>query len=151
MIDLLILHSYYRWVVLLMMLVQIIWLWLGKRSNKNFAQSDFYFLIFCTIIYDIQLVLGWLLYLQSPIVKSFWSDFAVGIKHRQIRFFGMEHVTMMSLGIFLVNIYTVLTFKKRYSQQNFKYLWKRYLWIYFIILSSIPWSFSPLTSRPNFR
>lgn len=149
--DLLILHSYYRWLVLFVMLVQIVWLWLGYRSNKAFTLLDFYFLISCTIVYDVQLVVGWLLYIESPIVQSFWSDFGLGVKQRQMRFFGMEHVTMMTLGIFLVNMYTIITAKKHYSQQTFKYLWKRYLWIYFIILTSIPWSFSPLTSRPNFR
>lgn len=149
--TLLVFHSYFRWIVLTAMFLQFIWLYINQKNNSLFSPKQYYLLLFFTLIYDIQLVLGFLLYSESILVQSFWNDISLGIKNRQIRFFGLEHVFMMTLGVFLVNLYTIITFKSINQKDIFRYLWKRYLWIFFIILSSIPWSFSPLTSRPNFR
>lgn len=148
--NLLIVHSYYRWVVLLVLVIQFLWIWQNKKVNKDYTHKDFRLHLLFTLLIDIQLILGWMLYDHSLIVSSFWKDLAIGIKQRQMRFFGLEHMSMMTLGILLSNIYCI----KAYSwigTKAFNLLWRPYLWIYFILLSSIPWSFSPLTSRPNFR
>lgn len=148
---LLIFHSYYRWLVLLSLALQVIWLGYHYRQKTLFTKQHSQLLILFTILYNIQLIVGWLLFLNSPIVAHFWSDLAIHIKHRQMRFFGMEHVTMMSLAIVLVNISTYVSLKRIGRSGTFTYLFKYYICIFLIVLSSIPWSFSPLTSRPNFR
>ena len=149
--TLLVLHSYYRWIVLVMMLIQFIWLWFNKQQNRVFTQRDYYILLTCTLLFNVQFILGWLLFFQSLVAQSFWNDVAIGVKNRQMRFFGLEHMTMMSLGILLANVFTYKSYTFKDRNSTFRYLWKRYCWIYIIILSSIPWSFSPLISRPNFR
>lgn len=149
--TLLIFHSAYRWVVLCAMLVQILWIYIGHRRKVAFNKKQFYILLGFTLIFDVQLLLGWLLYLESALVSSFWRDITVGIKSRQMRFFGLEHMSMMTLGILLINLYTALAYRKLGQTGVFTFLWKPYLIIYFIILSSVPWSFSPLTHRPNIR
>lgn len=149
--NLLIIHSYFRWIVLLMMLVQIVWIWTNKKRKKEFSLKDFRLLLFFTLIFDTQLLLGWLLYCNSILVDSFWQDVAAGVKQRQMRFFGLEHMSMMTLGIIIANVHTFRSSKNINNKNTFQKLWKVYIWIYIIILSSIPWSFSPLTSRPDFR
>lgn len=103
-----------------------------------------------TIIYDIQFFIGWVLYLNSPLVTAFWNDISIGIKTREVRFFGLEHMTMMTLAVMMINIVSLLV-KKKVGSNGFTYLWKRYIWISLMILASIPWSFSPFTNRPNLR
>lgn len=149
--QLLIFHSYFRWVVLFIIGIQCLWIFTNNRYDKIFTLTDFKILLFFTLIYDIQLLLGWALYMESALVAGFWQDIAVGIKQRQLRFFGLEHMTMMTLAIILINSSTYRCYKRINTTKGFKKLWRSYLWIYIIILSSIPWSFSPLTSRPNFR
>lgn len=149
--ELLIIHSYFRWVVLVAMLLQGIWIWRNYKSNTIINTKHIKSLLIFTIIYNIQLILGWSLYLNSMIVEVFWKDVSLGIKNRQLRFFGLEHMSMMTLAIILINYSTIKAYKGIKHQITFKYLLKTYLWIYLIILSSIPWSFSPLTSRPDFR
>ena len=149
--TLIVYHSYYRWVVLLAMLIQIGWIFIEHKKKTIFTIHHFRFLLLFTLIVNIQLLIGWLLFLQSNIAQDFWKNVPQNIKNRQMRFFGLEHMSMMSLGIVLSNMYTFLAYKKRKQKEVFTYLLKRYLIIYLIILSSIPWSFSPLTSRPNFR
>lgn len=147
----LIVHSYYRWIVLVMMLLQAYWIISRYKQEKKFSKIDFKILFVFTTIFNIQLVIGWLLYLNSTLALSFWNDIATNVKHRQIRFFGLEHMSMMTLAIILANIQTYRSYYRINKKEVFKSLFKTYIWIYFIILSSIPWSFSPLTSRPNFR
>ncbi len=149
-IELLIAHSYYRWLVLLILLIQFVWIWWNKNSNSNYTSTHFKIHLSFTIIINIQLILGWLLFLNSPIAIGFWEQLPYSVKHRQMRFFGLEHMSMMNLGIFLSNFYCIKAYKN-IGTNYFQQLWVPYLWIYFIILSSIPWSFSPLTYRPNFR
>jgi len=144
-------HSYFRWVVLLIMVIQFIWIFVNHKRNKLFTKKDYWLLVFFTTIYNIQLILGWTLYLNSLIVENFWQNITVGIKNRQERFFGLEHMTMMNLGILLANIYMYKSYNFINKEHSFTKLLKSYIWIYLIILSSVPWSFSPLTSRPDFR
>lgn len=147
---LLILHSYFRWLVLFALLFQIVWIFINHRKNKVFSSKDYQILIGLTIIYDIQFFIGWVLYLNSPLVTAFWNDISIGIKTREVRFFGLEHMTMMTLAVMMINIVSLLV-KKKVGSNGFTYLWKRYIWISLMILASIPWSFSPFTNRPNFR
>ncbi len=149
--HLLIFHSYFRWLVLLIMLVQILWIYINYKRNIIFSAKDFKILLLFTLVFDIQLIIGWSLYFNSMLVEGFWADIAKGIKNRQLRFFGLEHMSMMNLAIILINISTIRSYFRINTTYGFKKLWNIYIWIYLIILSSIPWSFSPLTSRPNFR
>ncbi|OYD44251.1 hypothetical protein CHU00_17855 [Sphingobacterium cellulitidis] len=147
---LLILHSYFRWLVLFALVFQIVWIFINHRKNKVFSSKDYQILIGLTIIYDIQFFIGWVLYLNSPLVTAFWNDISIGIKTREVRFFGLEHMTMMTLAVMMINIVSLLV-KKKVGSNGFTYLWKRYIWISLMILASIPWSFSPFTNRPNLR
>lgn len=147
---LLVFHSYFRWVVLFVLISQLIWLYINQRNKVIFQIKHYQLLIFLTIIYDLQLILGWLLYANSPLVTGFWGNIPESIKNRQLRFFGLEHMTMMTIAIILINYFSFRS-KQKIGLHGFHYLWKRYIWISLIILSSIPWSFSPLTSRPNWR
>lgn len=147
--NLLFYHSYYRWFVLIIMLVHGVLICSNK--NKKFTRQHYYILLCFCVCYNIQLVMGWLLYFHSPLVDSFWRNISVGLKNRQIRFFGLEHMSMMTLGIAMLNYYSVNSYKKIGAYDTFSYLKTRYLIAIIIILSSIPWSFSPLTSRPSFR
>lgn len=146
----LIFHSYYRWLVLIAMLIQLLWIYWQHKHKRIFKASDWQLLLGFTLLYNIQLLLGWLLYCSSPISMGFWQDLPANLKNRQLRFFGLEHMSMMTLGILLFNVLTIIA-KKKIGSPAFSYLWKRIIWIYLIILCSVPWSFSPLTSRPNFR
>ena len=144
------LHSYFRWFIILTIIGQIIWLYIGHRLSKTFTYKDYIILLIMTALYNIQFILGLVLYTQSPLVQSFWSNISLGIKIRELRFFGLEHIIMMGLAIILINFITCRVYKK-IGTSCFTYLLSRYIWIILIIFSSIPWSFSPFTNRPNWR
>lgn len=99
----------------------------------------------------LQLVIGLTLYVISPVVRYFLTYFKEAVHQREIRFFGMEHVTMMLLAIVLLTIGSAKTKRKTTDRQKFKTMAIWFTIALLIIFLSIPWHFSPFTSRPYFR
>jgi len=97
------------------------------------------------------LIIGLWLYFISPIVAYFLYNFSTAVHNRQVRFFGMEHVTMMLTGIILITIGSAKAKRKTTDKEKFKTMAIWFTIALLVILSSVPWSFSPLVSRPLFR
>ncbi|MBS1521393.1 MAG: hypothetical protein JST50_10380 [Bacteroidetes bacterium] len=148
---LLALHSLTRWLVLVSLLYSIFIAYRGWLFKKKFTKVDGITRSATTTIAHIQLVIGVWLYCISPVVSYFLHNFSTAVRERQIRFFGMEHITMMIIAITVLTIGSAKAKRKPDDQQKFKTMAIWFTIALLIILSSIPWSFSPLTARPNFR
>ena len=148
---LLTLHSLFRWLVLISLLLAVFRAYQGWLGNKLFSARDNSLRIATVTIAHIQLVLGISLYCISPVVRYFLNYFKQAVHERQIRFFGMEHITMMVIAIVLITIGSVKAKKQPTGQQKFKTMAIWFTIALVVIFSSIPWQFSPLTSRPYFR
>lgn len=148
---LLITHSYLRWLVLTSLVFGLIFSFIKHTKKNVFAQNDYQLFNGIKNILNIQFLLGILLLFQSPMIKIFWSQLSHSIKWREPRFFGLEHPFMMVLSIVLINLFVHKSKSKISTPHGFKYLFVRLLIILAFIFLSIPWSFSPFTSRPDFR
>jgi len=144
-------HSLTRWLVLVSLLYSIFIAYRGWLFKKPFTKAEGVIRIVTTTIVHIQLVIGVWLYCISPVVSYFLHNFSTAMRERQIRFFGMEHITMMIIAITVLTIGSAKTKRKPTDQEKFKTMAIWFTLALVIILSSIPWSFSPLTARPNFR
>jgi hypothetical protein len=145
------LHSLIRWFVLASLLFALYRAYAGWLGNKVYSKFDDRLRVITATIAHIQLTVGLWLYFISPIANYFISHFKEAVHERQIRFFGMEHVTMMLIGITLITVASAKTKRKTTDHDKFKTM---AIWLtiaLLVILSSIPWSFSPLISRPLFR
>jgi len=149
--TLLALHSLTRWLVLTSLLFSIFWAYRGWLLNKPYLKFDNSVRHITATIAHIQLTLGLWLYFISPIVAYFLHNFSTAVHERAIRFFGMEHITMMLIAITLITIGSAKAKRKPTGKEKFKTMAIWFTVALLIILSSIPWSFSPLISRPNFR
>ena len=150
-ITLLALHSLTRWLVLGSLLFAILWSYRGWLSNKSYSKFDNVVRHTTATIAHVQLILGGWLYFISPIVSYFLHNIGTAMHERSIRFFGMEHITMMLIGITVITIGSAKAKRKTTDPEKFKTMAIWFTIALLIILSSIPWSFSPLISRPNFR
>jgi hypothetical protein len=148
---LLALHSLTRWLVLVSLLFAIVRAYRGWLLNKPYLKFDNSVRHITATVAHIQLVWGVWLYFISPIVAYFLHHFSTAVHERTIRFFGMEHVTMMLVGITVITIGSAKAKRKATDPEKFKTMAIWFTIALVIILSSIPWSFSPLISRPNFR
>lgn len=147
----LILHSCIRWLVLLSLLILLIrsyWAWI---HHKAFNRKDNILRLITVSIAHLQLSIGLVLYILSPIVRYFYQHFTEAVHITQIRFFGMEHSTMMLLAMTCISIGSIKAKRARLSQDKFKCLAIWYSIALIMIFTSIPWAFSPFTARPYLR
>ena len=148
---LLFLHSLIRWFVLLSLLFAIISSYTGWRRQRNFSAKDNAVRHWTATIVHIQFMLGIALYFISPIVRYFHNNFKEAVHLREIRFFGMEHSLMMLIAVSIISVGSAKAKCRLTDKEKFKTIAIWYFIGLLFILSSIPWSFSPLVNRPNFR
>ena len=144
-------HSLMRWLVLICLVFAIYRAYLGWHSNKSFSTLDDRTRHITATIVHLQLILGLWLYFVSPVVDYFLKNFGEAVHMREIRFFGMEHITMMFVAVTLLTIGSVKVKRINTDQKKFKAMFIWYSIALLIIFLSIPWSFSPFTSRPLYR
>jgi hypothetical protein len=149
--TLLALHSLVRWFVLASLVLSVVIGYRGWLTNKPFTKLDGRARSITETFANIQLVIGVWLYFISPIVAYFFANFKDAVHQREIRFFGMEHVTMMLAAMVIIIIGSVKSSKKQIPKAKFKTMAIWFSIALFLILTSIPWQFSPLVSRPYFR
>jgi len=145
------LHSLVRWLVLISLLIALYRAWRGLLLKKPFSKFDNTIRHTTATIAQTQMVLGIVLYCISPLVRYFLNYFKEAVHQRQIRFFGMEHVVMMLLAVVLITIGSMRAKRQADDKQKFRTMAIFFIIALLVILSSIPWQFSPLVSRPYFR
>ena len=144
-------HSYLRWLVLFSLLFALYRSYRGWLGNQTFTPFDNRVRHITATLAHIQLLVGVWLYSISPLIHYFLTSYGSAVKEREIRFFGMEHSTMMLTAIIFITIGSAKAKRKPLAKQKFKTM---ALWFFsglLIILFSIPWKFSPMASRPYFR
>lgn len=149
--PLLTIHSLFRWLVLLSIIFATYRSYKGWISGNVFTKFDNSVRHWTATIAHIQLTIGIWLYFISPIVKYFLHNTSEAMHLREIRFFGLEHSSMMISAIVAITLGSSFSKRKTTDKQKFKTMAIWFTIGLVIILANIPWSFSPLTSRPNFR
>jgi hypothetical protein len=144
-------HSLVRWLVLISLLFATYKAYRGWLTQKTFTSFDNSSTKFAVSMAHLQFTIGIWLYAISPITNYFLHNFKTAVHERQIRFFGMEHITMMVIAVALITIGSSLAKRKKTDREKFKTIAIWFTIGLLLILASIPWQFSPLTSRPSFR
>lgn len=145
------LHSLVRWLVLASLLFAIFRAYKGWLSKKVFSRFDNSVRHWTATIAHIQLIIGLWLYFISPIIDFFLHNYKDAVHQRELRFFGMEHSLMMITAIVIITIGSAKAKRKQTDNEKFKTMAIWFTVGLLIILTSIPWTFSPLASRPYFR
>lgn len=148
---LLTLHSWVRWLVLISLLFALFRAYKGWFSKSAFSAFDNSVRHWTATIVHIQLIIGVWLYVISPIVKFFLHNFTEAVHQTNPRFFGMEHAIMMLTAITIITIGSAKAKRKKTDREKFKTMAIWYTLGLIIILTSIPWAFSPFAARPHFR
>lgn len=148
---LLTIHSLVRWLVIISLVVAIVNAYIGWFGNKQYLKKDFALQKIAVEFAQLQMLIGICLYVLSPIVRYFLTHFREGVRMREIRFFGLEHITMMLIAVILITAGAGAAKKKNTDKQKFRAIAIWFTIVFIIIFLSIPWQFSPFTHRPYFR
>jgi hypothetical protein len=144
-------HSFFRWIVLASLIYSILRAYRGYTSKRPFTKADNAVRHWTATIAHIQLVIGIILYSQSPLIKYFWKNFSKEIHQPDTAFFGVLHITLMLTAIVLITIGSALSKRRQADNEKFKTMLAWFSISLAIILIAVPWPFSPLASRPYFR
>lgn len=139
-----ILHSYWAYLVLLVLLLATINAVIKFFGKKEFHAKDFRISLFTLIVSHIQLLLGLLLYFVSPRLQL-WSESGMGgiMKDAVNRLYLVEHPLINIIAIALITIGYSKHKKKLTSTPKFKMLSIFYTIALVLYLSRIPWDAWP--------
>ena len=133
-------HSYWAYLVLLVLILGILNAIVGKIKGKDFESRDLRLSLFGLIFSHIQLLIGLILYFVSPWFDQ-WSNLGMGgvMKDAQVRLYLVEHPFTNILAIVLITM--GWSIHKRQSDPGKKFL--RITLFYglglLLLLSRIPW------------
>ena len=144
-------HSLFRWLVVISLCYAIYRTYKGHVNKSKFSFLDNKVRHWTATIAHIQLTLGIILYVKSPIIKYYFSDFKNLISDWNLTFFGLIHFILMLSAIVIITIGSAKAKRKKTDQEKFKTILVTYAIALLIIFIAIPWPFSPLANRPYIR
>ncbi len=133
-------HSGLRWLVLLTLVIAIINSFGKTKGGITFTNKDKRKALFALIFTHIQFIIGLVLYFISP--KVLFSGAAM--KDDVLRFFLVEHISLMLLAIALITIGYSKAKRTTMDGKKFKTIMVYYAIGLILILVSIPWPFRNL-------
>ena len=143
-------HSIFRWLILLLLLLSVIQSFAGWRKNKELRSGDARLWLFTMVSAHITLLIGlYLLFFGRYGVLSAGLPEGVHLmKDKFYRFFWVEHPVGMVLATALITIARGVV--KKQIRDPLKY--KRAFWLFLlalvIILAVIPWPGLTVVGRP---
>ena len=149
--TLIFLHSITRWFVVISLLFAIYRASTGYRFQRSFSKTDNSLRHWTATIAHIQLILGILVYTQSPAVKYFWKHPKVALQNWDVTFYSLIHAFLMLLAIVLLTIGSAKAKRMPTDRDKFRTMLLWFLLAFLLIFIAIPWPFSPLSNRPYFR
>jgi len=136
-----IIHSYWAYLVVLLLVIAVVNAIIGLSKNKKFTDKDLRVSLFSLITIHIQLLLGFVAYYLSPFYEHM-REVGMGaiMKDPGTRLYIIEHPLMMVLAAILITI----GFSKHKKQMDDKGKFKTIAIFYglalLFVLSRIPWS-----------
>lgn len=134
-------HSWLRWLLLISMAGTLIKYLAGWLGNQPWKKLDNVLGIVFTSLMDLQLIFGLVLYFfLSPVTKLALSDFGAAMKNANLRFYAVEHLSMMLIAVVLVHIGRAKSKKAKIDRNKFKIASIFFLIALALILAAIPWN-----------
>lgn len=144
-------HNAMRWLVLASLLLALYRAYRGYFLKSKFSKTDNAVRHWTATIAHIQLMIGMILYFQSPLMQYFLANFKTAVQDFQLLFFGLIHSSLMLIAIVLITIGSAAAKRKETDTGKFKTMMIWFTIALLILFIAIPWPFSPLASRPYFR
>jgi len=127
-------HSGLRWVTLILLLLAIVNAFTSKTYDKKHRLTN----LFAMVTLHTQLLIGLIQYFVTSQKVQFTDGW---MKNPLLRFYGMEHISLMIIAIVLVTIGHSKSKKGATPEDKFKPIKLWYVIGLLLILAAIPWPF----------
>ena len=143
------LHSWLRWVALAAGIMATVSAFSSSSKDAK-GPADVWGLVLM-IALDVQLLVGVLLYVGlSPFTAEAMADFGAAMRNPGLRFFAVEHVTLMLAAVVLAHVGRVLARKAATPESRRTRLLICFGLATVAMLMAIPWP-GMTSGRPLFR
>lgn len=133
-------HSGIRWILLFLLIAAIGKAYSQWKNNGSFTNKDRSLPLFTLILTHIQVLLGLGLYFMSGYVQFSAST----MKETILRFYTVEHISMMLIAAVLITVGFSKAKKKENGADAWKSVFTFYLIALILIFLAIPWPFRNL-------
>jgi hypothetical protein len=147
MSSLLMIHSLLRWVALILLLVATAQAWRGWLGKQAWTDGHKRLGLFTMISFDVQLLVGLMVFAASDLVKLAMSNMGEAMRNPALRFFTVEHTSMMVAAIALVHIGFAKAKRGTDDAQRFKTLAIFFTLALVAVVAAIPWPFRAAIQR----
>ena len=132
-------HNITRWIVLVTALLALVWALQAWLGNRPFEKRHRFANLAYVASMDVQLLIGIALYVVSPLVQVALSDMAAAMRIHELRFFAVEHLSIMLAAVILAHVgsATVRRAKSDRAKHGRALLWFGLSTI--ALLAGIPW------------
>jgi len=133
-------HSVLRYLVLLMLIAVVIRFIFGKIFKRQYNNLDDKLSLITLMFVHLQFLLGLVLFFISPITAAAMSDMATAMKEPELRFWSVEHTTLMILAVILITAGRIRSKSNGLrSDEKFRRLIIFYSIGFVLIVAGIPW------------
>lgn len=144
------LHSWMRWAVVITAVLVIVQAFRGWSGGVAWDATKARFASWFVNATSIQLVIGLILYgFLSPVTLQAFSDMGGAMKDSVVRFWAVEHMSVMLVAVALAHIGAGRVKKAADDQAKHRAAAIFFTIAIVLILVSIPWA--GVTARPLFR
>ncbi len=144
-------HNITRWLVVVSLLYALYRACRGCAGRLPFTKTDNAVRHWTATLAHVQLVIGLLLYFQSPVVQYFRAHFREALHTADTAFFGIVHPLLMLTAVVVLTIGSSLARRSPSDPGKFKTMLIWFSVAFLLLFTAIPWPFSPFASRPLFR
>jgi len=134
------LHSYWAYLVLIVLIIAVINSLIKTFGDKEYEAKDFRISLFTLIVSHIQLLIGIVLYFVSPRFELFSSGMGEIMKNSDDRLYLIEHPLINIIAVVLITIGYSKHKKKLTSKAKLKTIAVFYSIALVLFLSRIPWN-----------
>ena len=121
---------------------------MALSSGRAYDSSDNKLSLFAMMAVHIQLLLGFGLYFTSPLVRAAMEGgMGAAMKDSVLRFWSVEHIFGMVIGITLITIGRIASKKATDDKAKFKKTLTYFSFGILIILATIPWPLREFLGR----
>lgn len=138
-------HSLLRYILLIFILISILKAFSGWFGKKSYLPGDKKVALFTLISAHLQLVVGLILYFVSPTVKIGLEDMGAAMKDPGLRFWSVEHISMMLIAIVLITVGYSTAKRGKDDEAKHKKIAIFFLLALIVIFLAIPWPWSAIS------
>ena len=131
-------HNALRWVVLVADILALVKAVGGLKGDRDYAPARRVGVVFMASLH-LQLILGLLLFVVSPLVQQAMGDMAATMKDAGTRFFIAEHPTLMVIAVVVATVGSIVAKNAKDDAAKHRKLLVFTAIALLLLLAGIPW------------